>query len=89
MRDHAGPWLFILFGNWAAWSGSHLLGLLGLISVLYGAWVQHELLVLRRTEVAARPLTCPYGQVERDRCAARPAPDSPPRWAGDGRNVEL
>jgi hypothetical protein len=53
-RDHAGPWALILGGNLAAWSGSNAAALVGLLACLYGVWIQHELLALRRIEVAAR-----------------------------------
>jgi hypothetical protein len=52
-----------------------------------GLW--REIATLERRVAELEALRCPYGQAERDLCAARPAPDSPPRWAGDGQGIEL
>ena len=81
----------------AAWWAPLLASILGAVTVWAlqelskGLWRQISQLKEEVAELQA--LRCPYGQVERDLCAARPVPDSPPRWSGGKpehvRGIEL
>ena len=66
---------------------THTVFLLVQIVILVVYVVQAWRLKSHVSRLAARLPVCPYGQTERDLCAARPAPDSPPRWGGG--NVDL
>ncbi len=54
VRQSWGGWLLTICGNLAIWLGSHGVALVGVVSVLFGMWVQWQLLKLRRVEVQFR-----------------------------------